>query len=298
MPADFKVGAPIVDTSTSEAAATIEGDVNVPKNRQLLGFYVKLGIKITESGVSTGSSFVGETLQSFKAKALDQKEYAIDITEGSALQLAAAAEWARQVHDVGQDPIANQVIAASATEYWMYAYLVSPFAPSVRQAKWTAQLKTIVMVNFSAPTAYSRSLWVAPIFSDKYLPAQRLQANAETNTRVVENDVLGFGVAIDNVELSTVMTTMQIGQEEISSTNLLKAKENLFNTQMTGMNTAFGTPTQDLPAPGIIAPWHATQRLFGVTHEVDEEAALTIKCTSAALKWFVRKPWSKRLDED
>jgi hypothetical protein len=128
------------------------------------------------------------------------------------------------------------------------------------------------------------------------MPPQRLQALTETNTRVAEGDVFGFGIGLSGTELSTVMTTLQVGNTDLASTNLIKVKENTFNLKVTGMNTAHGTPTKDIPDPGIIVPWHATNRLYALDHEIDEKGPFTAKFTSSALTWFVRKPWESLLD--
>lgn len=298
VPADIDIGTPSVDTSTSEAAATIQGDIAVPEGKQLLGVWIKLYLNVTEAGVVAGTNRVAPAIQKFSLRAKGDRD-AIIINGGESLKFAAMGEFARQVHGIAPVPVFDVVMAASATAYWMYAYIVSPLPAGVRQVEWTCQLKSILSIlagTWSAPTGYIRQLWVSPLFTDKIMPAQRLEARYETNTRVTEKDVYLFGLGIDNVELSTVVTQASIGDVDVSATNLVKVKENLFNTKIAGYYTAFGTPTADIPVPGIITLNHATQRLFGIQHEVQKPGTLSIKCSSSALQWYVVKPWDAILE--
>lgn len=279
---------PPVTASHNETGVTeLELDVVIPKGKKAAGVQVK--IRATPAATGTGTSYVSEYVDFVKVTPKGQTYPSIDV-KGGALCLAGAYSSARAGMSPGLRPSEDTLAAATATAYWLYTRLYN-YMPG-NEFKIVIGFKAMTaFAGFTSPTAISVSVVACVMYGTEHGPNEVLKGNYAALAQFNETNVKAFALSILNAEISSIVTSLSHAGRSFSATDIQHA-ENLANMALLHCGEAFGTPTDAIYVPGIIAWNHATQRLFAMYVEGDSVGPLLCSKTSGntAVVWVSPPP--------
>lgn len=293
VPKLLQSGEPDVAGNGGAAAEVITRRLTVPAGKQIMGVGIKMAVNVAGSG--TGTAYISESIKSLTVKAPGYGRPLIAAVTGKAIILIAFMQLmkyaaARHGPKVAQDA----VIAAAATDYVFFANIYCPFPANVRDVDVTLDLNTLVTTGLTVSSVTTKSVVMKALFSDEIITdvdCFSLAGGYETITQLDDSAVMAFALAALNTDLGTLVSKLSLG-EKLFSTQKIYELENEANAGLVGQNTAFGTPTINVYQPGIIAPWHASQRLFMVHHDGEVPGMFSLRGTSGAYAYAYRRKLS------
>lgn len=253
----------------------------------------------TESGVTDGDTYPDASFKSLVAFADEEtSKPSIKVLTGPGLIDAHIASMLRFPMMATILAILNVIMAASATEYPGVFYVFAPHPRGTKKVTITLNLNaTVLGGSFSTPSAYTRTIRVTPLYTLRSLPPCRLKANSKTRTEYSDEDTTFVQLTVSGSELAAKLDALTMAGEAFHDDSQIKVMEDLWNAGVKGINTAFGTRSLDLPTVGIIDPAHATNRLFGVSHEGKSVGPFAFSGSSGVYRWVVVKPWDADLGD-
>lgn len=283
----LRTTSPVTASHTETGVTELELDVVIPKGKKASGIQVK--IRATPVVTGTGTSYVSEYVDFVKVTPKGQAFPSIDI-KGGALCLAGAFSSARAGMSPGLRPSEDTLSVATATAVWLYTRLYN-YMPG-REFKITVGFKAMTaLAGFTSPVSIAVSVVACVMYGTEHGPNEVLKGNYASLSQFNESGVKAFALSIINSEISSIVSSLSHAGRSYSATDI-QHEENLANMDLLHAGEVFGTPTDAVYVPGIIAWNHASQRLFAVFVEGDSVGPLLCSKTAGntAVVWVIPPP--------
>jgi len=270
-------------TRTDLGASTLEQNITIPGGKYVKGFLVNL--RTYPTGTGTGTAFVTALLK--KLGIVNEFGEPVVSIEGGQGALTNGSAILQGIRKMQNEPgihglLAQDILVVAGTPAYYNAWALIPVKARGKEFTATMSLEAASVLSGLTVTGISNSMQVIALMADEPNTKPEIVSVEKRATHQADSykSVVAAALSIENVELSTVLSSMQLGIQGVAGPTEIQDLEAFTNLSLQGVAAA-GAATDTVFIPGINSTVHATNDMFVATLIDEETATLTYKFASA-----------------